>query len=210
MSIKKYLLYKIWDVKPDLMDVEWIKKHYTQTKKLINYRKFITYLINKPDNAKHHNINKKITYIQTILSKFGICHEDNFKFSIEAGLNMEGKKINKKENPNIIDAVKYGEISKEIGKMILTHDFRQVFDLPKLKSKVISARTILECIKNIIGEYGFDINIISVVTTIYEGEFKKNKRENKYFVDLIPSIIDVYNRKLFFIVDEIQSVELDF
>ena len=210
MSIKKYLLYKIWDVKPELMDVEWIKKHYIQTRKLLNYRKFIKYLVNKPDNAKHHNINNKITYIQTILSKFGICHEDNFKFSIEAGLNMEGKKINKKDNPNIIDAVKYGEISKDIGKMILTNDFRQVFDLPKLKSKVISAKAILECIKSVIGEYGFEINIIAVISTIYKDGEKKNKRENKYFVDLIPSIIDIYNRELFCIVDNIQSIELDF
>jgi len=210
MSIKKYLLYKIWDVKPDLMDVEWIKKHYIQTRKLLNYRKFIKYLINKPDNAKHHNINNKITYIQTILSKFGICHEDNFKFSIEAGLNMEGKKINKKANPNIIDAVKYSEISKEIGKMILTHDFRQVFDLPKLKSKVISAKAILECIKSIIGEYGFEINIIVNTLKYYEGDKRISKRENKYYVDLIPSIIDVYNKELFCIIDNIQSIELDF
>ena len=210
MIVKKYLLYKIWDITPELMDVEWIKKHYSQTKKLLNYRKFIKYLINKPDNAKHYNINKKITYIQTILSKFGINHEEDFKFSIEAGLNMEDKKVNKKDNPNIIDAVKYSEISKEIGKLILNKDFRQVFDLPKLKSKVISARTILECIKNIIGEYGFEINIISVVTTIYDGEVKKNKRGNTYYVDLIPSIIDIYNRKLFCIIDEIETVELDF
>ena len=210
MSIKKYLLYKIWDIKPELMDVEWIKKHYTQTKKLLNYRKFINYLVNKPDNAKHHNINKKITYIQTILSKFGICHEDDFKFSIEAGLNMEGKKINKKDNPNIIDAVKYAEISKEIGKIILTNDFRQVFDLPKLKSKIISAKAILECIKMVIGDYGFEINIIANTVNYYLDGKRLKKRENKYYVDLIPSIIDVYNRKLFCIVDEIQSVELDF
>ena len=34
--------------------------------------------------------------------------------------------------------------------------------------------------------------------------------ENKYYIDLIPSIIDVYNRQLFCIVDEIQTIELDF
>jgi len=210
MSVKKYLLYKIWDIKPDLMDIEWIKKHYLQTKKLLNYRKFIKYLVNKPDNAKHHNVNKKITYIQTILSKFGIYHEDAFKFSIEAGLNMEDKKVNKKDNPNIIDAIKYAEISKEIGKIILNQDFRQVFDLPKLKSKVISVKAILECIKSVIGEYGFEINIIVNKLHYYEEGKRITKRENKYYVDLIPSIIDVYNRKLFCIVDEIQSVELDF
>ena len=33
---------------------------------------------------------------------------------------------------------------------------------------------------------------------------------NKYYVDLIPSIIDVYNKELFCIVDNIQSIELDF
>ena len=208
MSIKKYLLYKIWNVKPEFMDVEWIKKHYIQTRKLLNYRKFIKYLVNKPDNAKHHNINKKITYIQTILSKFGICHEDNFKFSIEAGLNMEGKKINKKDNPNIIDAVKYKEISKDIGKMILTNDFRQVFDLPKLKNKIISAKAILECIKTIIGEYGFEINIIATTLKFYEGEKRISKRENKYYIDLIPSIINIYNRELFCLIDD--SIELDF
>ena len=49
-----------------------------------------------------------------------------------------------------------------------------------------------------------------MVTTIYEGEVKKNKRENKYYVDLIPSIIDVYNKSLFCIVDNIQSIDLDF
>jgi hypothetical protein len=123
---------------------------------------------------------------------------------------MEDKKVNKKDNPNIIDSVKYGDISKEIGKIILNQDFRQVFDLPKLKSKIISAKAILECIKSVIGEYGFEINIIAVVTTIYKDGVKTNKRENKYYVDLIPSIINVYNRKLFFIVDEIQTVELDF
>jgi len=210
MIVKKYLLYKIWDITPDLMDVEWIKKHYLQTKKLLNYRKFIKYLINKPDNAKHHNINKKITYIQTILSKFGINHEEDFKFSIEAGLNMEDKKVNKKDNPNIIDAIKYAEISKEIGKLIITRDFRQVFDLPKLKSKVISAKAILECIKSVIGEYGFEINIIANKLHYYEEGKRITKRENKYYVDLIPSIIDVYNRQLFCIVDEIQTVEIDF
>ena len=54
-----------------------------------------------PTNAKHNNTNKKIAYIQNILSKFGISHEDDFNFSIENGLNMEGQKINKKENPSI-------------------------------------------------------------------------------------------------------------
>ncbi len=34
--------------------------------------------------------------------------------------------------------------------------------------------------------------------------------KNKYFVDLIPSIIDVYNKELFCIIDNIQSIELDF
>jgi len=208
MSIKKYLLYKIWNVKPVLMDFEWIKKHYTHTKKLLNYKKFINYLVIKAYNAKHHNINKKITYIQTILSKFGIVHEDDFKFSIDAGLTMEGKKINKKDNPNIIDAVKYTEISKDISKIILTNDFRQVFDLPKLKSKVISAKAILECIKSVIGDYGFEINIISNKLHYYEEGKRITKRENKYYIDLIPSIIDVYNRELFCLIDE--SIELDF
>ena len=123
---------------------------------------------------------------------------------------MADKKINKHNNPNIIDSVKYSTINKELGQLILTHDFRQVFDLPKLKNKLISARTILECIKNIISEYGFEINIITNTMNYYEGEKRLKKRENKYYIDLIPSIIDVYNKELFCIVDELQSVELDF
>jgi hypothetical protein len=192
------------------MDVDWIKKHYLQTQKLLNYRKFIKYIVNKPNNAKRHILNKKINYIQNILAKFGITHEDNFAFSIESGVNIEGKKLNKKDNPNMIDSSKYNEISKEIGKMILSNDFRQVFELPKLKSKEISDKAILECIKSVIGEYGFEINIISNIITSYEDNKKINKRENSYYIDLNSSIIEIYNKEIFDIVDEIESVEIDF
>jgi hypothetical protein len=40
--------------------------------------------------------------------------------------------------------------------------------------------------------------------------FHNFNKKIKYYVDLIPSIIDVYNKELFCIVDNIQSVELDF
>ena len=212
MVIKKYLLYKIWNVKPELMDVDWIKKHYLQSKKIINYRYFIKHIEddNVPTNAKHNNTNNKIAYIQNILSKFGISHEDDFNFSIENGLNMEGQKINKKENPNIIDANRYNEIAKEISKVIITKDFRQVFDIPKLKSKDMSSRSVLECIKNVISEYGFEVNIISNTMCYYEDNKRLKKRENYYCIDLIPSIIDMYNKKLFSMVDEIENYEIEF
>ena len=212
MVIKKYLLYKIWNVKPELMDVDWIKKHYLQSKKIINYRYFIKHIEddNVTTNAKHNNTNKKIAYIQNILSKFGISHEDDFNFSIENGLNMEGQKINKKENPNIIDANRYNEIAKEISKVIITKDFRQVFDIPKLKSKDMSSRSVLECIKNVISEYGFEVNIISNTMCYYEDNKRLKKQENKYCIDLIPSIIDMYNKKLFSMVDEIENYEIEF
>ena len=52
---------------------------------------------------------------------------------------------------------------------------------------------------------------ISYILIILWSNFHNfNKIKNKYYVDLIPSIIDVYNKELFCIVDNIQSVELDF
>lgn len=207
MIIKKYLLYKIWNVKPELMDCEWIKKHYMQTEKLLNYRKFIKYIIASGD-AKKNNLNKRITYIQNILLKFGITNEDDFKYSIENGLDMEDKKINKKGNPNIIDANKYNDIIKDVNKIVIDKDFRQIFDLPKLKKKEITEREILETIKKVIGEYGFQVNIVADIKTTYKDEKKINKRENKYFIDLIPSIIDMYHRELYILVDEIEEIEI--
>ena len=51
---------------------------------------------------------------------------------------------------------------------------------------------------------------ISYILVILYSNFHNFNKKNKYYIDLIPSIIDVYNRQLFCIVDEIQTIELDF
>jgi hypothetical protein len=39
---------------------------------------------------------------------------------------------------------------------------------------------------------------------------KIKQKNNKYCIDLIPSIIDMYNKKLFYMIDEIENYEIEF
>ena len=82
MSIRKYLLCRIWKVLENDIDTKWIKEHYVDTKKLLNYfnlKKFIIgneELVGSNDSSKLIN-KKKFDYLETILEKYKIDIKNN-------------------------------------------------------------------------------------------------------------------------------------
>ena len=208
-SIKKYILYKIWDVKCDEMDIDWIRTHYNKTQSLIKYKQFITYISSNSNNIIDHLLNKKMTYIQNILQRFGIRHEDDFKISIECGIVSIERNKYKKSNPNMISSDQYIRIIEELKPIFITKEFRQVFNLPKIK-KELGTRATLECIKSIIGEFGFVVNINKKYIHIIENNKRQTVEDYTYYIDLSLSIIDYYNCKLYNFFDNLEINIIEF
>jgi hypothetical protein len=143
-------------------------------------------------NYPNIKIDRKIRYVLQILRQFNITHPEQFDYSIEAGPSTEGRKHNKKTNPNIINQQTYQTIQNTLTPLIKERDFRMTFDLEKLKGE-LSDRMFLETIKRVIEEFGFIIVLNQTVNTTYENNKKISNRINSYFIDLDISIIELLN-----------------
>jgi len=96
--------------------------------------------------------------------------------------------------------------------VVKTNDFRFVFGLEKVNEE-ISNRQFLETIKKIIGEFGFVLEVVEKISTIYEKNIKKSIQINTYFIDLDNTIIELLNltsRDYFDdIIDEVHNSFID-
>jgi hypothetical protein len=57
----------------------------------------------------------------------------------------------------------------------------------------ITNRQFLETLKKVISEFGFVIDVIDNITTIYEQNIKKTIHNNTYLIDLDNTIIELLN-----------------
>jgi hypothetical protein len=170
MSIRKYLMCRIWKVNNEDIDNKWIKEHYLDTKRLINYFN-LKKSIREIDLDKSKFINKnKLERINKMLVRLGI-DISNKKTCIE------------------IDSTKFEEVKKDLIVLLSNREFRQLFDLEKLKSKM-SDRQYLETLKSIIYDYGFEFKIESKRIK----ENKKQRRINSYNISLCSNILELYTR----------------
>lgn len=202
-SIKKYLISKIWNIDITTLIIDDIKKWFPRINKLLNYKYFIHYIQQPNITYKHIPLNRKIHYIQTILARFGIRHQDDFQFSIDCGSSVQGRKLNRKENPLIINADKYKEHATYIKENMLNNrDFRITFVLGKTNTQ-LSDRKLLETIKKVIAEFGFVLDVIRTDYRVHENGIWTTKFYNKYLIDLDDEIIDFFNRNTRYSLDEL-------
>ena len=194
-SIKKYIVAKVWKQDIKSIDVKDIKTYYPRINKLLNYKFFNKYTTNNNHSSfKNIKLARKITYIHTILHKFGITHPEQFDFSIDCGIGTIGRTKNKKENPNIINATRYNTIRTELLPIIKEKQFRFIFNLDKIKlDDDITNRQFLETIKKVINEFGFTIEVFQKDTRIMVNNVPKTNHENVYFIDLDECILELLN-----------------
>ena len=194
-TIKKYIVSKVWKQDIKSIDIQDIRKYYPRINKLLNYKFFNKYTSNNNHSSfKNIKLSKKITYIHTILHKFGITHPEQFDFSIDCGIGANGRAKNKKENPNIINATQYNVIREELLPIIKTKDFRFTFNLDKINSNEdITHRQFLETIKKIINEFGFVLEVVQKDTRIIINNIPRTNHENIYFIDLDECILELLN-----------------
>lgn len=201
-SIKKYIVSKLWKIDIKALDLQDIKKYYPKISKLLNYKFFTKYNPNYNTNITNSNkpsfknikLNRKITYIHTILHKFGIHHPGQFDFSIDCGIGASGRAKNKKENPNIINATQYNTIREELLPIIKDKQFRFTFNLDKITNDTeITPRQFLETIKKVINEFGFIIDVSQKFNKVVINNIPKTNYENTYFLDLDECILELFN-----------------
>jgi hypothetical protein len=213
---KKINLCKIWNLNPDELIEEDVKLFYHKTSSLYKFESFIkkiSYdLLIQPKNSslsQKNIITSKHLYINQIISKFRIKHRDDFKFSIDCGITDEGRKKKKKENPNKINRITFLQIIKELKSLITNTEFRQIWNLPKIK-KDISDKETIENIKKVISEFGFVLMNVDIVNRILENRKSKFKKDTYYYIDLNNGLIDFYQRKTYDDVDYIMTIVNDF
>jgi len=192
-SIKKYIVSKVWKIDIKAIDIEDIRKYYPKITKLLNYKFFNLYTKNNNKTSfKNVKLEYKINAIHNILRQFGITHQGKFDFSIECGVGAIGRARNKKENPNIISSQQYNDIRTVLMPVIKDKEFRFNFGLDKVTGEITN-RQFLETLKKVISEFGFVIDVIDNITTIYEQNIKKTIHNNTYLIDLDNTIIELLN-----------------
>ena len=191
--IKKYIMAKLWNLDINTIILADVKTYYPKINKLLNYKLFNKYTTPN-NNIEYPNIkiDRKIRYVLQILRQFNITHPEQFEYSIDAGPSPEGRKHNKKTNPNTITQQAYQTIQTTLTPLIKDRDFRMTFDLEKIKGEVTD-RMFLETIKKVIDEFGFTVVLNQTVNTNYENNKKTSSRTNSYFIDLDISIIELLN-----------------
>lgn len=207
-AIKKYLIAKIWELDIETLITDDIKRWHPKTNKLLNYKFFIQY-IQQPNltNFKHICLANKIKHIQDILLRFNIRHQDDFIYSIDCGTSKQGRTQNLRNNPNLLTTIQYKEITTYIKNTLLTNrEFRMLFNLTKLETD-ISDRKLLEIIKRIINEFGFNILYSRTnVKTKIDGQWTQ-KIINKYLIDLDEEILDLFNRTSRTFLDDLIDID---
>jgi hypothetical protein len=193
--IKKYILANLWNLTIHKITLTDVKTYYPKINKLLNYKLFNKYTsLNNNPTYPQLKTNNKIKYVLNILHLFNITHPEQFDYSIECGHTPQGRKLNKKNNPNIINQQSYTNIQTQLTPTLLSHDFRMTCDLNKLQpNTILTDREFLETLKYTIGEFGFTISIKQTVTTEYNNNKKISQRINSYFIDLDISIIELLN-----------------
>lgn len=228
--IKKYILCNIWNIKDDELDADLAYKLTKLTRPLFNYKALAKYLetedriANTPEitqkqyedelGTKQLDIIKRINYnlfinkiniIKKILTAFKVLHLDDFQYSIDCGTSSDGIKENQKNNPLVINKLKYTEIINSLTPILIDNKIRQIYEFKKIKNiNELSEKQRHENIKYIINEFGLTINYFqkSLKITNEDGTITINKI-GCYFIDIQNEIKDILYTSTHGIIDDV-------